>query len=105
MAMNKIKKGDTVKVIAGKDKGKEGKVIKVEDGKVLVEGVAVVTKHAKASQKNPQGGIVKQEAFIDSSNVMYVHKGKATRIGPEASYLTQDMSTSVVSFVTSSVPG
>ncbi len=81
MAMNKIKKGDTVKVIAGKDKGKEGKVIKVEDGKVLVEGVAVVTKHTKASQQNPQGGIVKQEAFIDSSNVMYVHKGKATRIG------------------------
>ena len=47
----------------------------------LVEGVAVETKHTKASQQNPQGGIVKQEAFIDSSNVMYVHKGKATRIG------------------------
>lgn len=81
MAMNKIKKGDTVKVIAGKDKGKEGKVIKVEDKKVLVEGIATVTKHTKASQKNPQGGITKMEAMIDSSNVMYVHKGKTSRIG------------------------
>ena len=75
MAMNKIKKGDTVKVIAGKDKGKEGKVIKVEDGKVLVEGVAVVTKHTKASQQNPQGGIVKQlnnELFQPFSIVLWL---------------------------------
>lgn len=81
MAMTKIKKGDTVKVIAGKDKGKEGKVISVADGKVLVEDVNMVTKHAKASQANPKGGIVHQAAPIDCSNVMYVHKGKATRIG------------------------
>lgn len=82
MSMEKIKKGDTVKVIAGKDKGKEGKVIAaVADGKVLVEGVNTVTKHTKASQANPKGGIVHQEAAIDVSNVMYVHKGKATRIG------------------------
>ena len=81
MATSKIKKGDTVKVIAGKDKGKEGKVLSVSTGKVLVEGVNTVTKHAKASQANPKGGIVHQEAAIDASNVMYVHKGQATRIG------------------------
>ena len=77
----KIKKGDMVKVIAGKDKGKEGKVLSVKDGKVIVEGINTVTKHAKPSQANPQGGIVKKEAAIDISNVMYSLKGKATRIG------------------------
>ena len=81
MAMTKIKKGDTVKVIAGKDKGKEGKVLSVSEGKVKVEGINTVTKHSKASQSNPKGGIIHQEAPIDASNVMYVHKGKATRIG------------------------
>lgn len=81
MSTTKIKKGDTVKVIAGKDKGKEGKVISVKDGKVLVEGVNTVTKHAKPSQANPNGGILHQEAPIDASNVMYVVKGKTTRIG------------------------
>ena len=81
MAMNKIKKGDTVKVITGKDKGKEGKVIAVKDGKVTVEGINTVTKHTKPSQANPKGGIVTQEAAFDVSNVMYVSKGKATRVG------------------------
>lgn len=81
MATMKIKKGDTVKVITGKDKGKEGKVIAVVDGKVLVEGVNMMTKHSKASQANPKGGIIHQESPIDSSNVMYVYKGKATRVG------------------------
>lgn len=81
MATIKIKKGDTVQVITGKDKGKEGKVIAVKDGKVLVEGVNTITKHTKASQSNPKGGIVHQEAAIDVSNVMYVNKGKVTRIG------------------------
>ncbi len=79
--MLKIKKGDTVRVIAGKDKGKEGKVLSVADGKVVVEGVNTVTKHTKASQANPQGGIITKEAALDASNVMYVHKGKTTRIG------------------------
>ena len=79
--MMKIKKGDTVKVIAGKDKEKEGKVLAVKDGKVLVEGVNMVTKHTKPSAANQQGGIVNKEAYIDISNVMYLHKGKATRIG------------------------
>jgi large subunit ribosomal protein L24 len=77
----KIKKNDNVKVITGKDKGKEGKVIAEEDGKLLVEGVNMISKHSKASQKNPKGGIIHQEALIDASNVMYVHKGKATRVG------------------------
>lgn len=81
MAMTKIKKGDTVRVIAGKDKGKEGKVLSVKDGKVIVEGVNSITKHAKPSQTNPQGGIIHQEAPIDASNVMYVVKGNVTRVG------------------------
>jgi large subunit ribosomal protein L24 len=81
VATNKIKKDDSVKVITGKDKGKVGKVIAVTDGKILVEGVNQVSKHAKASQKYPKGGIIHQESPIDASNVMYVHKGKPTRIG------------------------
>ncbi len=81
--MLKIKKGDTVKVIAGKDNGKEGKVVSVDvkNGKVVVEGINMVTKHAKPNAANPNGGIVQKEAPIDSSNVMLVYKGKATRVG------------------------
>ena len=81
MASLKIKKGDTVKVIAGKDKDKEGKVLSVKDGKVIVEGINMITKHTKPSMANQQGGIIHQEGPIDLSNVMYVHKGKATRVG------------------------
>ena len=83
MATLKIKKNDTVKVIAGKDKDKEGKVIAVDskNNKVTVEGVNVVKKHEKPSVANQNGGIVEKEAPIDASNVMYVHKGKATRVG------------------------
>ena len=83
MSMLKIKKGDTVKVIAGKDVDKEGKVIAVnqKDGKVVVEGVNMLTKHTKPSAANQNGGIIHQEGPIDASNVMYVHKGKATRVG------------------------
>ncbi len=81
--MMKIKKGDTVKVIAGKDKDKEGKVLAVDAKrhKVLVDGVNMVTKHTKPSIANQQGGIVQKEAPIDISNVMYLHKGAVTRIG------------------------
>lgn len=79
--MMKIKKGDTVRVIAGKDKGREGKVLAVKDNKVLVEGVGMVTKHAKPSAGNPQGGIVNKESYIDISNVMYLQNGKVTRVG------------------------
>ena len=81
--MVKIKKGDTVKVITGKDKDKEGKVLAVDRkrNKVLVDGVNKVTKHTKPSIANQQGGIIQKEAPIDISNVMYVHKGQPTRIG------------------------
>ena len=83
MSTMKIKKGDMVKVIAGKDKDKEGKVIAVnkKDGKVLVEGVNMLTKHTKPSMANQNGGIVHQEGYIDASNVMLLHNGKATRVG------------------------
>ncbi|MDE6530596.1 MAG: 50S ribosomal protein L24 [Lachnospiraceae bacterium] len=84
--MNKIKKGDTVRVITGSvknGKGKDGKVISVDakNGKVLVEGVNMVKKHSKPSMANQTGGIIEKEAPIDISNVMYVHKGTPTRIG------------------------
>ena len=83
MSTMKIKKGDTVKVITGKDKDKEGKVLSVDkkNGKVIVEGANMVTKHTKPSVANQNGGIIQKEAPIDASNVMYVHKGKATRVG------------------------
>ena len=83
MATMKIKKGDTVKVIAGKDTGKEGKVLVVDqkNAKVVVEGVNMVSKHMKPSQANQNGGIVQKEAAIDVSNVMLVFKGKTTRVG------------------------
>ena len=83
MSAMKIKRGDTVKVIAGKDKDKEGKVIAVDtkNHKVLVESVNMVTKHSKPSAANQQGGIVNKEAYIDISNVMMLHKGQMTRVG------------------------
>ena len=83
MSTMKIKKGDTVKVITGKDNGAEGKVLSVDvkKNKVLVEGVNKITKHQKPSQSNPNGGIVEKEAPIDISNVMLVVDGKATRVG------------------------
>lgn len=83
MSALKIKKGDTVRVIAGKDKDKEGKVLSVnaKDKKVVVEGVNMITKHMKPSAMNQQGGIVNREAPISIANVMYLHKGKPTRIG------------------------
>ncbi|MBD5464338.1 MAG: 50S ribosomal protein L24 [Lachnospiraceae bacterium] len=82
----KIKKGDTVKVMVGdaiKCRGKEGKVISVDHKKnrVVVEGVNLVSKHTKPSAANQNGGIIQKEAPIDLSNVMYLHKGKPTKIG------------------------
>ncbi len=79
----KIKKGDTVKIITGKDKGKSGRIIKVVTDKkrVVVEGLNMVSKHQRPTQDNPQGGIVQQEASIHHSNVMLVDKNKVTRVG------------------------
>ena len=89
MANIKLKKGDKVVVIAGKDKGKEGKILLVDRKKnrVIVEGVNMVSKHTKPSAKNPQGGIVKMEAPIHISNLNVVDPktGKATRIGRKMS--------------------
>ena len=81
--MLKIKKGDTVKVIAGKNKDKEGKVISVDpkNSKIVVEGVNMVTKHVKPSAANANGGRIEMEAPIDISNVMYLYKGKPVRVG------------------------
>lgn len=69
-----VKKGDNVKIISGKDKGKEGTVLQAYPAKsrVLVEGINMVKKHAKPSQANPQGGILNQEASIHVSNVMVI---------------------------------
>ena len=81
MSAMKIKKGDTVRVIAGKDKGKEGASVDVKKGKVVVEGVNMLTKHTKPSAQNQAGGIINQEGAIDVSNVMLVVDGEATRVG------------------------
>ena len=79
----KIKKGDTVKVMSGKDKGKQGIVSRVlpDSNKVIVDGINVVKKHQKASGTNKQGGIIERDMPLDASNVMLVHKGKPTRVG------------------------
>lgn len=81
-----IKKGDTVKVIAGDAKGQQGKVISVDRDKLraIVEGVNEVSKHSKPNAKNPQGGIVKKEASIHISNLMLLVDGKTTRTGRKA---------------------
>ena len=80
-----IRSKDTVVVITGKDKGKEGKVLTAfpKTGKVVVEGVAIATKHQKPRQQGVPGGIVKMEAAIDASNVMIVCPkcGKAAKMG------------------------
>ncbi len=80
-----IKKGDSVQIIAGENKGDEGKVLEVFPSKnrAIVEGVNVVTKHVKPSAANPQGGITKEEAPIHISNLMVLDpkSGEPTRIG------------------------
>ncbi len=79
----KLRKGDTVIVISGKDKGKEGLVSHVmpTSNKVIVDGVNVAKKHQKPRKANEQGGVIDRDMPIEASNVMLVHKGKPTRIG------------------------
>ena len=80
----KIKKGDRVVVLTGKDKGRQGAVLKVlpKDERVVVEGLNMVQRHTRASQADPQGGIKNKEASLHLSNVAIVDsKGKATRVG------------------------
>ena len=83
--MNRIKKGDTVYVNAGNDKGKTGKVLSVDPAKerVIVEGVNMVSKHTKPNAKQPQGGIIKHEAPVHVSNLNLIDPkiGKPTRVG------------------------
>jgi large subunit ribosomal protein L24 len=85
MAKMNVKKGDKVVVLSGKDKGKEGEVLvaKPAEGKVIVEGVAIVKKATRPTPANQQGGIIEQEAAIDASNVMLICPscGKPTRVG------------------------
>ena len=84
MTKLKIKSGDTVRIIAGDHKGKEGKVLRVlrEKNKAIVEGQNLVSKHTKPSAKNPQGGIVKKEAPIHISNLVLVDtKGVSSKTG------------------------
>lgn len=81
----KLKKEDNVVVIAGNSKGKSGKILKVfpKKNRVIIEGVNLRKRHTKASQQNPQGGIVEKEAPIDASNVMILDpkSNEGTRIG------------------------
>ena len=79
-----VKKGDTVQVLSGNDKGKQGKVMSVdpEKNRAIVEGIRIVSKHTRPNAEHPQGGIIKQEAPIHISNLMVVgNDGKPTRIG------------------------
>ncbi|WP_100012658.1 50S ribosomal protein L24 [Lentibacillus sediminis] len=82
-----VKKGDKVKVLSGKDRGKEGVILEAfpKKDRVLVEGVNMVKKHAKPSQENPQGGILDIEGAIHVSNVMLIDpkSGEPTRVGYE----------------------
>ena len=79
----KLKKGDTVVVISGKDKGLEGEVIRVmpKENKVIVTGVNISKRHVKARSARDKAGIIDKDMPLDASNVMYVHKGKPTRLG------------------------
>ena len=85
MAKLHIKKGDTVRVIAGDDRGKEGRVLSVEASKnrAIVEGVNIITKATKPNAQHPQGGLIKKEAPINMSNLALLDpkSGKPTRIG------------------------
>jgi large subunit ribosomal protein L24 len=79
----KIRKGDTVVVLTGKDKGKEGEVMTVlpKANKVIVSGVNIASKHSKPRRANDPGGIIDRDMPIHVSNVALVHKGKPTRVG------------------------
>jgi large subunit ribosomal protein L24 len=93
MGRTKLKKGDTVEVITGKDKGKQGEIAHVfpKTDKVLINGVNTASKQQRATRANDQGGIIEKDLPIQVSNVMYVHKGNAVRLG----YKTLDDGTKV----------
>ncbi len=79
----KLRKGDTVRVVTGKDKGKEGvvNVVFPKQNKVIVHGVNTATKHQRSTRADEPGGIIEKDMPIDASNVMYLHKGATVRLG------------------------
>ena len=79
----KLRRGDMVQVIAGKEVGRTGKVLFIDrtKGRIIVEGLNMQTKHEKSNRTNQQGGITRREAPLHASNVMYLHKNKPTRLG------------------------
>ena len=83
MSMLKIKKGDTVRITTGKDKGKEGKVLDIDkkNDRVVVEGLNLIKKHAKPSAADQKGGIISREAPLHISNVALVVDGEITKAG------------------------
>lgn len=85
MKVTRLKKGDKVKVISGNHRGMEGKILKIYHDKqrIIVEGVNLIKRHTKPTQKNPQGGITQKEALIHISNIMFVDpkNNETTRIG------------------------
>ena len=93
MGRTKLKKGDPVEVITGKDKGKQGEIAHVfpKTDKVLINGVNTASKHQRATRANDQGGIIEKDLPLHVSNVMYVHKGQKVRLG----YKTLDDGTKV----------
>ena len=88
----KLKRGDMVSIIAGKDLGKEGRILSIDRAKnrVIVEGINIATKHQKSNRTNQSGGIVRIEAPIHASNVMYLHKDKPTRLGYKVEVKEED---------------
>ena len=86
-----VRKGDKVEVITGKDKGKQGEVLRAmpKDSKVIVDGAAIVKRHTKPNAMNQQGGIIEKKAAIDASNVMLICPscGKPTRVGHKSGEL------------------
>ena len=89
----KLKKGDLVEVITGKDKGKQGEIAFIfpKINKVIINGVNTAAKHQRPTRASDQGGIIEKDLPINASNVMFVHKGNTVRIG----YKTQDDGTKV----------
>jgi large subunit ribosomal protein L24 len=81
--MQRIKKNDTVKIIAGNHKGKEGRVLAVypKDDRCIVEGINMIKRHTRPTQDNPKGGIIEREAPIHMSNVALIFEGKVTKVG------------------------
>ncbi len=79
----KLKKGDTVEVITGKDKGRQGEIAFVfpKSNKIIVNGINVASKHKRPTRANEPGGIIEKDMPLDASNVMLVHNGKKVRVG------------------------